>query len=540
MRIEQLTAAVRPRSGWEAMDLGLRLLQQHASAVYRPWFLVLLPFTALLILACWVNPVWAGVALWWFKPLFGRLVLVVLGAAVFGTPPNTLSTLQQWWRLAWRDSWRLLTIGRFHPSRSFRLPVRQLERLKGGTRRKRLNTLSDGSSTGALWFATILIDWVIALLLISLTFLLFGNWLEHSNLQWESDDRIFGASIIYIWFGTVPFIEHWQMQLLVFLYALRISIVEPFFAAAGFGLYLNRRTVLEGWDIELKFRRIAARLAAIGKASIAIILVATLSLATPSKAYAETSTTAEEATGQEHTVVKRSEADKCAEFSTDVKRLVASNNEASQALAELLTTDDWKPCEMSTFRRWNNEKEDWDTDDSDWGFEFPLIGTLLKPLIWALVIGGTLLLLLQAWRWRDSLAAGSLPGRERKTETHRSKITLQHEIIGSVLHNAQALWLAGQHREAMSLLYRGALQKLDARWQLELEDSYTESECLQAINSRSQAESLPELSHWFSRLTLNWQRIAWGHRPPNDQEFSELKNGWKQHIEYTDGGPKND
>ena len=42
-------------------------------------------------------------------------------------------------------------------------------------------------------------------------------------------------------------------------YALVILALEPFYVAAGFALYLNRRTLLEGWDIELALRRIAER-----------------------------------------------------------------------------------------------------------------------------------------------------------------------------------------------------------------------------------------------------------------------------------------
>ena len=38
------------------------------------------------------------------------------------------------------------------------------------------------------------------------------------------------------------------------------AIVEPLYVAGGFSLYLNRRTVLEGWDIEIAFRRMARRL----------------------------------------------------------------------------------------------------------------------------------------------------------------------------------------------------------------------------------------------------------------------------------------
>ena len=38
-----------------------------------------------------------------------------------------------------------------------------------------------------------------------------------------------------------------------------VTTIEPFYVAGGFSLYLNRRTLLEGWDIELELRRCAAR-----------------------------------------------------------------------------------------------------------------------------------------------------------------------------------------------------------------------------------------------------------------------------------------
>ena len=50
---------------------------------------------------------------------------------------------------------------------------------------------------------------------------------------------------------------------------LAFALVEPFFAAAGFALYLNRRTQLEGWDLERTFRNLAARLRA---ATMALLL----------------------------------------------------------------------------------------------------------------------------------------------------------------------------------------------------------------------------------------------------------------------------
>jgi hypothetical protein len=38
-------------------------------------------------------------------------------------------------------------------------------------------------------------------------------------------------------------------------YALVILFLEPFYVAAGFAMYLNRRAELEAWDIEQEFRR---------------------------------------------------------------------------------------------------------------------------------------------------------------------------------------------------------------------------------------------------------------------------------------------
>jgi len=42
-------------------------------------------------------------------------------------------------------------------------------------------------------------------------------------------------------------------------YAGAVLILEPFYVAAGFGMYLNRRAELEAWDIEQEFRRAFSR-----------------------------------------------------------------------------------------------------------------------------------------------------------------------------------------------------------------------------------------------------------------------------------------
>jgi thiosulfate reductase cytochrome b subunit len=39
------------------------------------------------------------------------------------------------------------------------------------------------------------------------------------------------------------------------LYMAVVAVLEPFYVAAGFAMYLNRRVELEAWDIEQEFRR---------------------------------------------------------------------------------------------------------------------------------------------------------------------------------------------------------------------------------------------------------------------------------------------
>jgi hypothetical protein len=50
-------------------------------------------------------------------------------------------------------------------------------------------------------------------------------------------------------------------------YLVALSLIEPLYVASGFTLYLNRRTELEGWDIEIAFRQLAARRASAREAA---------------------------------------------------------------------------------------------------------------------------------------------------------------------------------------------------------------------------------------------------------------------------------
>ena len=67
------------------------------------------------------------------------------------------------------------------------------------------------------------------------------------------------AEISIDWFDMD---QDWFWILFNILHAMAVGFIGPLYVAGGFTLYLNRRTILEGWDIEIAFRRMAPRIAA--------------------------------------------------------------------------------------------------------------------------------------------------------------------------------------------------------------------------------------------------------------------------------------
>ena len=256
MRPDALTVKTRARAHWEATDLGLALVQAHRKSLYAAWFAVLLPVAlSALTLAYLSNHdgntnLYSMWLLWWLKPLYDRVLLHVMSRAVFGET------------VTWRDAlraipgllrhsglFRALTWSRFSPQRSFRLPIWQLEGVTGDKRGHRIRALKSSGAIG-LTFVCYTFEIILFLGLVGLLLMLLPPGSVPSRLDSLSD--FFDGNKIPLWFEAAY----------IFVFLLVYTIIEPFYVAAGFMLYLNRRTELEGWDIELGFRTLATRLEA--------------------------------------------------------------------------------------------------------------------------------------------------------------------------------------------------------------------------------------------------------------------------------------
>ena len=135
MQLEDLNIALRPRRPWEAIDLGVSMVQRWRAAVFAAWFAVSLPCFLLINLIV-ADPFWSVALMWWLKPLFDSPLLFVLSRALFGATPTLRETLRAAPQWLWRSGliWHL-TLGRLDFARSFRLPVMQLEGSRGKQRR---------------------------------------------------------------------------------------------------------------------------------------------------------------------------------------------------------------------------------------------------------------------------------------------------------------------------------------------------------------------------------------------------------------------
>ena len=165
MELERIALALRARTPWEAMDLGVAMARTWWRQVWGAWFAVYAPVALVLTLVLIDHPVIACLVLWWLKPVFDRVVLHVLGTAVFDAPPRVRDTLGALKRALTPGLIANLTLYRFDLARSFNLPIWQLERARGFEGRRRARVLHRKARGHAVWLTIIFMHFELAMVL---------------------------------------------------------------------------------------------------------------------------------------------------------------------------------------------------------------------------------------------------------------------------------------------------------------------------------------------------------------------------------------
>lgn len=446
------------------MDLGVTMLQRWWRTVYAAHLAVSAPIMAAAIAFGWMTGrAWLGVFLiWWLKPVYDRVVLHVLSRAVFGQMHGVravFASAKDWLNTGIFSALFIRAIW-FDLLRSFNLPVRQLEGQSGRAARERRSVLGRRVGSYAIWLT--LVCSALEILVLWTSFGLLASLFLPATAdtpQGSFWDALFGMGE-----DGAPLFEVEDMLS----YAAAVLVLEPFYVAAGFALYLNRRTLLEGWDIEVALRRIAQRYA-----PAAMVLIAIAAFAAAPAVEAQ-----EKNPGAEiRDVLKAKEFG----YYKDVKRWERRDRETPQS------------------------------GDYSWlhaiGYAIAKAG---EVLLW--VVAGLLIAYALWWaarlapRARDPTAAPYTPpaalfGMELAPE----------KLPADVGAAAAALAREGKLREALGLLYRGALSELVHKRGVRLAASHTEGE----------AARLAELPY-FSTLVDAWQRCAYASRTPSAEEVERL------------------
>lgn len=244
MQVDALALKLRPRTPYEAADLGTRLCQSAWRDVYRCYAAVALPVMALCLASIEIKPWLPVVAMAWLKPWLDRTILFVLSRAAFGQHTSLHDLWGAQRQVWWSQLFLTLTWRRLSPWRSFTQAVYQLEGLSFGQIRKRVVQIRRKRAGSAMFMTT---AYAICELSLMVAFASLLYWFAP---QGQAPD-------FYELFTSDAY--SWGHLMYPVAAGLVILFLEPFYVASGFAMYLSRRAELEAWDIEQEFRRAFAR-----------------------------------------------------------------------------------------------------------------------------------------------------------------------------------------------------------------------------------------------------------------------------------------
>lgn len=463
MNLNSLDIAIRPRTNWEAFDLGKSLLFRYFKSVYTPWLLTNLLLIVLIAPLCFYSASLAILLYIYLIPVAERTVLLVISRAVFGQKLTLKETLKIWKTQIGNGLFSYYLFYRFFPTRALILPVWQLENLKGKALSNRLKSVSYNSSNTAGWIGVFfsLLELLATFVILEIGFLFVPDGLIDWEAFWVDLFLIGPPLILTVIYTTV--------------YILVVLILRPFLVAGGFALYLHRRMVLEGWDIELQFRSLASRVAKI------LIPLAVASFFT---------------------------------FSPQAQ----AEKKPQEVVARIMNMEEFNNTKTIEGRRWiNGDSEVPDgVDLSGMAFVFKI---LFIALIIALIVG-LIYFIVKNVKVNKMEIKTSKPVKPIRNIMGMdiTEETLPSDIAGE----AERLIREGQMRAGLALLYRGSLYKLVNAYGIALKSSYTENDCLKKIGKPVPGKT----KDYFSKLTNLWLMLAYAHIEPEQEKALSICKDW--------------
>lgn len=264
MKLDKLTVNVRPLPSFQAMDLGMTMARHWFIPLWQLWWRRMLPMFIIVLCIMFYqaftdNAVgFSGLLLFWLmlmvfylsKPYAEIPLVIYLSQRLFN---ENLTSEQVWQQLKQIPRTGIFSSLRFHitPRRQMLMPIVLLEQQTRKERKMRLKVLTKSQNNAIAWHTTM---FQVIEILIYLGILVFMFHLVPENIINETFfDMLFNEM-------------SWVVQIIaITIYLLVTSILSVFYIASGFAVYICKRSQLEGWDIELKFRQLAQRHAEINQ-----------------------------------------------------------------------------------------------------------------------------------------------------------------------------------------------------------------------------------------------------------------------------------
>ena len=473
MRLDAVTAEIRPRSDWEAVDLGLALVRRDFWRCFAVWWLAVLVPTVAAGWWLWESPMLWLLLFWWWKPAGSRLVLFELSRRLFGERPTWRASLREIPRAWTRRFFYRFVWARFSPWLPVTLAVEDLEGLRGKAYQQRCGQVTRRGKGVVMWIYAIsdmVACWFgLALVLLVKMFIPDGQdgaW-RMAIESYDPDDPM-----------SLPLLI---LRTVVGCVMLAMSLTDLFFTGAGFGVYLNNRTWIEGWDVELAFKRLARRLT-----KSAMLWVALWALCLPAVAHA----TAERDPAQ---VIREVKADAAFKVHTVIEKVP-------------------NPSQHSF---------SWDWLRLGWVAEW--MGKLFMIAAVVLMVGAILWLV---WKNRRVFMIREIGG-DKSAVSPTARVVMGLEVSPETLPAdvpgaAWAWWRQGRHQDALGLLYRGAISRVIETGRVEIQESDTEGDCMRRVDQAGPAAH-PD---YFRGITGVWIRLAYAGLRPADLQVESLCQQW--------------
>lgn len=212
----------------------------------------------------------------------------------------------------------------------------------------------------------------------------------------------------------------------------------------------------------------------------------------------------------------------------------ASRQEVQQALDTVRQHPDLggrKREKTLRLRPADQDKKDRKKDDAASGLDWlrDLVRWLAdasRVLVW--VVGAVLVALLLVGLRRWVQVRGGFARAPRPTlPSHVQSLDIRPASLPADIGAAAArLWERGEQRQALSLLYRGALSRLVHAHGVAIRAASTEGECVALARGRLEAPR----GAFFARLVAAWQLAVYGGRMPADEQALALCREFEQQL----------